>query len=275
MTPTSEELEALLDRIGNAYSDLGSNHNFARVEQSNTVAEIARDWLRLSAALKETTDGLLPSVEKFDALMTDVLKASKQRTRTSAFRKMLEPAKVALMDAIVVPLMRHEGSPAQSAARQLEGLFNGFVSSEEAQYIAEAARCSAVRCQRAAIVMLWAAAIARFHAEIQNVGFAAYNAAAGATVKKKGSPFNRVTGNLNITSLADLQLGRDFDIITIGMELWGYDSQTYDELNRCLNIRNSAAHPGSFEPTSLDVRQFAEKMKLHVLEKVGKKIRNS
>lgn len=271
MTPTSEELEAFLDRVGHAYTELGANHNFARVDQSNAVAEIARDWLRLSAALKETTDGLLPSAEQFDSQMADILKASKQRTRTSVFRRLLEPLKSNLMDAIVVPLMRHEGSPAQAAARQLEGLFNGLVSAEEVQYISEAARCSAVRCQRAAIVMLWAAAIARFHAEIQNIGFLTYNAAAAATVKKKGSPFNRVTSSINVTSLADLQLGRDFDIIAVGMELWGYDSQTFEELNRCLNIRNSAAHPGSFEPTSLDVRQFAEKLRRHVFETIGRR----
>ncbi|WP_349779641.1 hypothetical protein [Xanthomonas sp. WHRI 7065] len=269
MSPTSEELETFLDRVTRAYSDLGTNHNFARVEQSSAVAEIARDWLRLSAALKETSDGLLTSVEHFDARMADILKASKQRTRASTFRKLLEPVKSNLMDAVVVPLMRHEGSPAQAAARQLEGIFKGLVTMEEASYISEAARCSAVRCQRAALVLLWAAAMARFHSEIQNAGFANYNLAAASTTKKKGSPFNRVTNAINITSLADLQLGRDFDILAVGMDLWGYDSQAFDELNRCLNIRNSAAHPGSFEPTSLDVRQFAEKLKRYVFETVG------
>ena len=271
MTPTSEELEAFVDRVSQIYKELGANHNFARVDQSSTLADVARDWLRLSAALKETTDGLLPAIEQFDAKMAEVLKATKHRTRTSAFRRLLEPFKSGFMDAVVVPLMRHEGSPAQAAARQLEGLFSGLVSADEAQYIAEAARCSAVRCHRAAIVMLWAAAIARFHAEIQNVGFVSYNTAAAATSKKSGSPFNRVTKTINVTSLADLQLGRDFDMIAIGMELWGYDSQTFDELNRCLNIRNSAAHPGSFEPSSLDLRQFAEKLKQHVFEKIGKR----
>ena len=269
MTPTSEELEAFLDRVNHIFTALGGDHNYARVDQVEALATIARDWLRLSAALKESADGLLPAVEQFDDLMAAVLKATKQRTRQSAFRRQLEPIRLGLMDSVVVPLMRHEGSPAQAAARQLEGLFNGLVSAEEAQYITEAARCSAARCQRAAIVMLWAAAVARFHAEIQNVGFAAYNAAAAAAVKKKGNPFNRVSNGVNVTSLADLQLGRDFDMLVIGMDLWGYDSQTFDELNRCLNIRNSAAHPGSFEPTTLDVRQFADKLKRYAFASVG------
>ncbi|MBV6814687.1 hypothetical protein ACE15N_21260 [Xanthomonas campestris pv. passiflorae] len=268
MTPTSEELEVFLGRLSRAYAELGANHNFARLEQTNSLADIARDWLRLSAALKETADGFLPAAEKFDGTMAEMLKATKQRTRTSTFRMLLEPLKSDFMDEIVVPLMRHEGSPVQAAARQLEALFSSVVSSEEAHYISEAARCSVVRCHRAAIVMLWAAAIARFHAAIQNFGFMSYNAAAAAANKKKGSPFNRVTSAINITSIADLQLGRDFDLLVVGMELWGYDSQTFDELNRCLSIRNSAAHPGSFEPSSLDVRQFAEKLKKNVFEKI-------
>jgi len=270
MNPTSEDLEAFLDRVNRLYADLGSIHNFARVDQSTGLAELARDWLRLSSSLKETADGLFPVLDSFDSRMAETLKATKQRTRVSAFRKLLEPFKSTLMDAVVVPLMRHEGSPAQAAARHLEGLFQGLVTPEEAQYISEAARCSAVRCQRAAIVMLWAAAIARFHSEIQNLGFVSYNTAAAASAKKKGSPFNRIQSSINVTSLADLQIGRDFDIIVIGMDLWSYDSQAFDELNRCLNIRNSAAHPGSFEPSSLDVQQFAEKLKRYVFNFIGK-----
>lgn len=266
MTPTSEELEAFHERANSLYAQLGANHNFVRVDQSAALADAARDWLKISAALKEAVDGFLPALEQFDSAMAEVLKATKQRTRANVFRKYLEPFKTVFMDSVVVPLMRHEGSPSQAAARQLEGIFAGLVSTEEGQYISEAARCSSVRCHRAAIVMLWAATIARIHAEIQVVGFAAYNAAAAASVKKKGSPYNRIQNSINVTSLADLQLGRDFDLIAVGMELWGYDSQTFDELNRCLNIRNTAAHPGSFEPTSLDVRQFAEKVKRFTFE---------
>lgn len=270
MNPTSEELELFLDRVNRIYADLGSSHNFTRAEQSNELAELARTWLRLSSALKEKSEGLSPSLDTFDGSMAAILKATKQRTRTPKFKKLLQPFRDALMDLIVVPLMRHEGSPAQTAARQLEGVFFGLVSNEELQYISEAARCTAVKCQRAAIVMLWAAAVARLHSSIQQKGFSAYNAAATTSVKKKGSPFNRITNSINVTSVADLQLGRDFDVIAVGIELWNYDSQAFDELNRCLNIRNSAAHPGSFEPTSLDVRLFAEKLKLHVFSVIGK-----
>ena len=266
MTPSSEELEAFHDRACKLYERLGPSRNFVGATQLPGLADAARDWLKISSALKETVEGMAPALHNFDQAMADVLKATKQRTRTNVYRKYLEPFKKQFMDALVLPLMMYEGSPSQTAARQLEGVFTGLVSSEEEQYISEAARCSSVKCHRAAIVMLWAAAIARLHAEIQKVGFNDYNAAAALSVKKKGAPYNRIQNGINVSSQADLQLGRDFDVIAVGIELWKYDSQSFEELNRCLNIRNTAAHPGSFEPTSLDVRQFAEKIKRFVFD---------
>ena len=50
---------------------------------------------------------------------------------------------------------------------------------------------------------------------------------------------------------------RIFDIIVVGMILWGYDLQTAEQLERLLGIRNSAAHPGMLQPGAIDVQQFA------------------
>lgn len=263
MTIGSEELESFGERVSKLYSEL-DGAGFARIEQIQKLGYAARDWFKLAAALKEQSEGFLTAVHRYEEAMAAVLKATKVRTRTPVFRRHLEPFKTSFMDDIVVPLMKHEGSPSQAAARQVESLFTGLLTPEEQVYVSEAARCSAVKCYRAAIVMLWAAAVARLHGDIQRVGFIAYNKAAADSVKKTGQPYNRITKLINITSLADLQLGRDFDLIAVGIELWKYDIQTFDELNRCLNTRNSAAHPGSFEPNSLDVHQFADKLKRHL-----------
>lgn len=102
-------------------------------------------------------------------------------------------------------------------------------------------------------------------------GFAAYNAAITATAAKKSHPFSRIQ-SASVTGLADLQLRSDFDILVIGMEFWGYDSQAFSELNGCLTVRNNAAHPGSFEPSTLDVRQYASKLKRFVFEAIAQGI---
>ncbi|HET6958954.1 MAG TPA: hypothetical protein VFI56_20305 [Vicinamibacterales bacterium] len=82
-----------------------------------------------------------------------------------------------------------------------------FHSADEAAYLDEAGRCLTVQCHRAAVMMLWTAAIARFHSAITLKGFAAFNAAVDAAIAKKGQPFNRIKDG----------------------ELFGYDLQIYQE----------------------------------------------
>jgi hypothetical protein len=268
--PSADELEAFHDRVQRVDSELAKlSATEVRAEMQAELARIAKEWLRYSTGLKNGTDGFLPSLDPYDIAMSELLNATKQRTRASTIRKKLVPFRDGFMDKVVVPLMRYEGSPAQAAARQLEALFVDVVTPDEAQYVTEAARCSSLHCYRAAIIMLWAAAIARFHGEIQRIGFTAFNSAAATASAIKGSPYNRITKGLAIGSLGELQRGRDFDVIAVGMEIWNYDLQAFEELDRLLGQRNSAAHPGMFSPTSLDVRQFAEKIKRFVFDTIG------
>lgn len=56
----------------------------------------------------------------------------------------------------------------------------------------------------AAVIMLWTAAIARFHAAITQKGFAAFNTAVDAALAKKGQPFNRIKDGAKISSVTEL-----------------------------------------------------------------------
>jgi hypothetical protein len=230
------------------------------------LAAAAKEWHRLSPALKTGAEGFIPPLDGYDQTMSEVLAATKQRSRATAYRKKLAPFAEGFLEAIVVPVMRFEGSPGQVAARQIEGVLSDLVKPEELVYVQEAARCSSVHCQRAALVLLWAAAMGHFHTKIQAAGFSSFNAAAATAGAKKGTPYNRITKNLNIQSLPELQKTRDFDVIAVGMDLWSYDMQAFEELDRLLGVRNSAAHPGMFHPGALDVRQFAEKLRRYVFE---------
>lgn len=262
MRATSEDLEQFLDRVQQLNTALSKikTAELTRQDVVNELSTIARMWLRVSPELKNTAEGYIPSLDEYDRAMVEILSATKQRSRVTAYRARLKPFVSGLLDSVVIPLIRYEGSPSQAAARQLESLFRDSVTIEELPYIQEAARCSAAHCHRAAIVLLWAAGISRFHSKIGAAGYAAFNSAAASATGKKGAPFNRITKGLAVNSIADLQRGRDFDAISVGMELWGYDLQAFEEMDRLLSIRNSAAHPGMFTPSSLDVRQFAEKL---------------
>ncbi|SDO83384.1 hypothetical protein SAMN04488595_102447 [Ralstonia sp. 25mfcol4.1] len=270
MSPTSEDLEDFHDKVKKmdlVLSKLGTTE-VNRSEILTGLASLAKDWLRVASELRNTADGYLPSLDPYDKAMAEVLSLTKQRTRVSTFRARLKPFVGNLLDDVVVPLMRFEGSPSQAAARQLQELFATSVSQEEMAYVQEAARCSSVHAHRAAIIMLWAAGVARLHNQIQLVGFAAFNAAAAAASAKKGAPYNRITKGLTVNSVAELQRSRDADILAVGMELWLYDLQAFEEQDRLLSIRNSAAHPGMFMPVALDVRQFAEKLRRYIFDLV-------
>jgi hypothetical protein len=198
-----------------------------------------------------------------DTLLKELLQSTNARTRSSAYRKKLMPVIGAFTDRIVVPVIRFEGSPSQVASRQLMSEFAGKVSSDEQSYLEEAARCLASRCNRAAIILLWAAAMARLHGAIEKLGFNAYNSALDQATHKKGSPFNKVS-KAGVASLPELQRCRDFDLLVVGMELWKYDLQVFEDLDRLLGIRNSAAHPGMINPSALDVQQYASKVGTYV-----------
>lgn len=258
---SSEELEAFFDRAKTLNSSLGKLKG-GEVKSSTLIeqtANLARDWMGFSQFLHERNIIDYSVLTKYDGHMNEVHNATKLRTRASSYQKKLNPFVHAFNDEIVIPLIRHEGSPEQVTARQLVSTFGTHLNSDELSYIEEAARCASVRSYRATLVLLWAAAVARMHRAVENIGFATYNTAVDTTINKKGSPFNKVS-KAQISSLPELQRTRDYDLLVVGMELWKYDLQAFQELERLLGIRNNAAHPGMYEPTSLDLQQFALKL---------------
>ena len=266
---SSDQLEALGDRIRKLDGSL-SKLKGAEVRAASVITEaasVAREWIRHSQQLRERGVFSLPTLEKYDSSMSELLNATKARTRASSYKKKLATFLSAFNDEIVIPTIKHEGSPEQAAARQLYALLAPHLTPDESAYVEEAARCATMRCYRAALVLLWAAGIARIHNAVERVGFDAYNKALKAAAAKKGYPFAKLS-QAEITSQPELQKTRDFDLLIVGMGLWGYDLQVFQELERLLEIRNSAAHPGMFQPSPLDVQQFATKLDDYVFQNV-------
>lgn len=271
MIPSSDQLEAFLERLSALDRELFKLKG-AEVRKVGTVAEIkavSKEWLRFSEALRAGEALPQDNLNFIDAPLKQLLESTNARTRSSAYRKKLTPVIAAFTDKIVVPVIRFEGSPSQVASRQLMSEFTGQVLLDEQSYLEEAARCLASRCNRAAIILLWAAAMARLHGSIEKLGFNAYNFALDQAIQKKGSPFNKVSKAV-VASLPELQRCRDFDLLVVGMQLWKYDLQIFEELDRLLGIRNSAAHPGMLKPSALDVQQYASKVGTYVFKVVPK-----
>lgn len=265
MAPSCEALEEFYERIKDLDKSLSKlkDAEVSKDEIIQKIKSVSKDWLRLSEGLRQVESLLPTSLAQVDAAFEKLFQSTNVRTRASAYRKRLSPVVASFTDTIVIPVIRHEGSPAQVAARQVLAEFGGKVSPDELSYLEESVRCLGSRCNRAAIILLWAAAISRMHASVERFGFNAYNAALDATTQKKGNPFSRVSKN-PVASLPELQRSRDWDLIVVGMELWKYDLQVFEELDRLLSTRNNAAHPGMLKPTALDVQQYASKIATYV-----------
>lgn len=269
MTPSSEQLESFLERLRELDRELAKlkGAEVRKAEMVSAIKAVSKDWLRHSEALRSADAISQENLNAVDVPLKEMLASTNSRTRSSAYRSKLGPVLSSFTDKIVIPIIRHEGSPTQVASRQLMAEFSGKVSPDEQSYLEEAARCLSSRCNRAAIILLWAAGMSRLHSAIEKIGFNAYNLALDQTAQKKGNPFNRVSKS-NVSSLPELQRARDFDLLVVGMELWKYDLQVFEELDRLLGIRNSAAHPGMLKPSALDVQQYASKIGMYVFSVV-------
>ncbi len=269
MLPPSQDLESFYDRLKSADAKLArsGSKEVARADTIDTLCGLSKYWLGMSAALQPSGVVDTQLLKQFDAQMISLQHATESRTRASAYRKILAPLLSEFFEWVIVPVIRFEASPAQVASRDLMNIVSSQISAVETNYIDEATRCMTQRAHRAAIIMVWAAAIARFHSAIEQMGFATYNQALAAAVLKKTAPFKYVY-NTPISSLAELQRIRDFDLLVLGIELWKYDNQTFEELDRLLGTRNNAAHPGMSNPDSLDVLQFARKVNDYIFSKI-------
>ncbi len=271
MLPSSDALEALVDRAKHTAADLRKlkGAEVKRPELKERAAEVAREWLRNSQVVRAAGVCDQTKLDAYDDAMRDLLTAAGTRARASALLKKLLPFLDGAVTDVIVPVIQFEGSPRQVAARQIQAAITAPLLPDEMTYVEEAARCVTVQCYRAAIIMLWAGAIARLHGAIVSRGFGAFNQAVDAAIAKKGPPFNKIKEGAKLSSLPELQRSRDADVIIVGMELFGLDLQVYQELDRLLGVRNDAAHPGMGQPGALDVHQFATKIDAYIFQRVA------
>jgi len=264
MIPSSDQLETFQERLITVDKSLAKSKSAELTNQAmiTELKNVSKEWLRLSEALR-SADVATAATMIIDTAFKDIFQSTNTRARCSAYRSKLKPVLDVFTNDIIVPVIRFEGTPAQVTARQLLSEFVSKVTADEQGYLEEAARCLGVKSNRAALIMLWAAAIARFHRAVEKIGFTAYNAAIDATLAKKGNPYNKVAKQA-ISSLPELQRSKEFDLLVVGMGLWNYDLQVFGELEGLLTIRNNAAHPGMLKPSALDVQQFASKISTYV-----------
>ena len=123
-------------------------------------------------------------------------------------------------------------------------------------YLKEAVDCARAGFIRAAAVMGWCAAIARIHKAVEKIGFQKFNVASASMASQTQGRFKRFNKAQSVTSISELQLVFDTDILWIleGMDV--IDSNQHTRLRSCFDLRNHSAHPGEAPVTPYNLLSF-------------------
>ena len=262
--PSSDELEDFYRRLTNLRAQVtqqGAAELAGDAAVVQAVVTLAKEWLRLSQRLRAAGIVDLSTLALCDGHMGELLVGRGDSRRADThYRRHLNAVDGAFTGAVIIPVVKHEADPRQVMTRDLRAALDPHLTAPEKAYAEEALKCVAEACNRAGIVLLWAAAVTRFHGAVERLGFPVFSRALANTATKRAYPFTAVRDRNPVASRPELQRVPDFTILVAGMELWNYDLQAFNELARLLETRNNAAHPGMASPRPLDVQHFTDKL---------------
>jgi hypothetical protein len=123
-------------------------------------------------------------------------------------------------------------------------------------YLKEAVDCARTGFIRAAAVMGWCAAIARIHKAVERIGFAKFNVASAEMASQTQGRFKKFNRPQSVTSISDLQLVFDTDLVWILEGMQVIDANQHARLRSCFELRNHSAHPGEAPVTDYNLLSF-------------------
>jgi hypothetical protein len=123
-------------------------------------------------------------------------------------------------------------------------------------YLKEAVDCARANFIRAATVMGWCAAVARIHRAIEKNGFQKFNVASAAMASQTQGRFKKFNKPQSVTSISELQLVFDTEILWILEGMQVIDANQHARLRSCFELRNHSAHPGEAPVTDYNLLSF-------------------
>lgn len=123
-------------------------------------------------------------------------------------------------------------------------------------YLKEAVDCARAGFIRAAAVMGWCAAVARIHRAVEKIGFTNFNVTSANMASQTQGRFKKFSKAQSVTSLSELQLVFDTDILWILEGMGVIDANQHTRLRSCFDLRNHSAHPGEAPVTPYNLLSF-------------------
>jgi hypothetical protein len=183
-----------------------------------------------------------PIKGKYHELFTQLLQLSMKPSWRKTYKKITAEILADYREEILVTVMKSAGRIV-SISTMANILQN--VTPVEREYLNEALGCAQHQFYRAAMVIVWSAAIHRMQKTVERLGIEEFNKKTEEMKKITEGRFKRFKKSFFIHSLSELRASVfDTDLLWV-LEYWGLiDANQHERLGMCFTMRNNAAHPG-------------------------------
>jgi hypothetical protein len=185
-----------------------------------------------------------------------LVKISSPNNRKASYLDTLDRLTRKFKAELVMPVQTAPPGPLREASI-FDALFTSLGEADiDDAYLTEAVDCARAGFIRAAAVMGWCAAIARIHKTVERIGFAKFNVASASMASQTQGRFKRFNKPQNVSSMSELKMVFDRDILWILEGMGLIDSNQQTRLLSCFDLRNHSAHPGEAPVTPYNLLSF-------------------
>lgn len=254
-----------VDALAKLQEDLRA---LARAVKAETASSIGRQSIRAAALrlgqswfsdVRPALDGgAIPAevLDRYGKGFERLVKISSPNNLKTSYLGTLEGLTKKFKAEILLPVQTAPPGPPREAS-VFDELFAGIGDADvDDAYLKEAVDCARAGFTRAAAVMGWCAAIARIHKTVERIGFAKFNVASASMASQTQGRFKKFSKAQNVTSLSELQLLVDTDILWILEGMGVIDSNQHTRLRSCFDLRNHSAHSGEAPVTPYNLLSF-------------------
>lgn len=194
------------------------------------------------------------TIDKYDSLFKKLLCLSIKSSRRSTYNDCLEKICKDFAEEIIVPLQIQKTSKkSDNYGKEILELLDRIQDDDENEYLREALGCWESNYLKAATVLIWCAAIDRIHKVIESNGFELFNQTSIAMSDAKIGRFKRFNKQYSISSISELRMVFDNDILWIIEGMGLIDSNEKNRLSSCFDMRCHSGHPGAAPITKYNV----------------------
>jgi hypothetical protein len=254
-----------IDALVKLHADLRALARAVKAETSKSIARqtIRSEALRLgkswfSDVRPAIEGGVIPkeTLDRYGEGFQRLIKISSPNNLKTSYLDTLDGLTKKFKAELLMPLQTAPPGPPREAS-VFDELFASLGDSDvDDAYLKEAVDCARAGFIRAAAVMGWCAAIARIHKAVEKMGLQNFNVASASMASQTQGRFKRFNKAQSVTSISELQLVFDTDILWILEGMGVIDSNQHTRLRSCFDLRNHSAHPGEAPVTPYNLLSF-------------------